>query len=229
MGIFSDNFYSWLAREHAAEKVAMDSTPFKEEEHPRAKKGDEEGGKFIKKPETLAKEDDRDNVSSSRAPQLPPTESNSHKPHYRALRDAQAKQVNGMGTFDLMTGAPITGRTSGYQVSFQEATTESPGHGSYISDDEYDRKVEAIGKELGARPELGHWDEDEISFHCESLDKALEVARRHNQEAIWNWSKGEPMFNPDFVGRLHYTDRDNHATKRYHAHKPISGKPQGTK
>lgn len=211
MGLYSDNYFSWLDRQFKAEKEAMDS--FNEEDHPRESKGGEKGGQFTKKPETLEKEDDRDKVDPKRTTSK-----------YRALRDAQAKKVTGMGTFDLMTGNPITNRTTGFQVSFQEATTESPDFGSYISDSEYDRKVEALSKELNAKPELGHWDEDEISFYVDSLEKAMEVARRHNQEAIWNYAKGEPVFNEDFVGRTHYKDRDNHSTKHYHEHKPISQK-----
>lgn len=206
MGLYSDNFYSWLCRQNDTDRQVMDSAEFKEQEHPREQEGSGKGGRFAKKPETLEKEDSIDNFNGS---------------YYRALRDAQAKKVKGMGTFNLKTGEPITDRSSGYQVSFQEATTESPEHGSYISDVEYDRKVEALKKEIGTEPELGHWDEDEISFHCDSLDKALEIARRHNQEAIWNWGKGEPIFNEDFVGRSHWVDRDNHATQRYHQHKSI--------
>lgn len=212
MGIFSDNFYSWLDRQHQAEKVAMDGD-FNEELHPREGKGASGGGRFKTKLETIENQD-----------LLDPTKASSGS-KYRKLRDAQASKLNDVGTFDLLTGKPITNRNSGYQVSFQEATTESPEHGSYISDEEYDRKVEALKKELGAEPELGHWDEDEISFHCESLEKALEVARRHNQEAIWNWGKGEPIMNEDFVGRTHWKDRNNHATKKYHSSKPNTTTP----
>ena len=215
MGIYSDNFYSWLDRQNAAEKAVVDALEFNEEQHPREGKGSGKGGQFTKKPETLAKEDDVDSID----PNQPKVKSK-----YRALRDAQAKKVNGMGTFNLQTGEPITNRNSGYQVSFQEATTESPEHGSYIPDEEYDRKVEALKKDIGSEPELGHWDEDEISFHCDSLEKALAIARRHNQEAIWNWAKGEPIMNEDFVGRTHWVDRNNHATKRYHPNKTIENK-----
>lgn len=217
MGAFSDNFYSWLDRQHAAEKAAMDGE-FKEELHPRESKGKEGGGRFTKKPETLEKED------SLNPTEAPAKKGNMKGSKYRALRDAQAKNCSGMGTFDLISGKPVH-HSSGYQVSFQEATTESTEHGSYIPDEEYDRKVEAIKKELGSEPALGHWDEDEISFHCNSLEKALAVARRHNQEAIWNWAKDEAIKNEDFVGRTHWTDRNNHATKKYHQSKPNPNTP----
>lgn len=210
MGIYGDNFYSWLERQNATERVAMDGN-FDETKIRREGKGSEKGGRFAKKPETLAKEDERDVLSPSKPP--------ISKSKYRGLRDAQAKKLSTMGTFDLITGE-AKNYDSGFQVSFQEATTESPNTGSYIPDEEYDRKVEALKKEIGTEPDLGHWDEDEISFHCESLEKAMEVARRHNQEAIWNWSKGEPIKNEDFVGRTHWVNGENRATKNYHAHKP---------
>ena len=202
-----DNFWSWFNRQPSEERVVLDAAVFKEEDHPRENKGSEGGGRFTKKPETLAKEDAIDILDPNK------------KSKYRGLRDAQAQKVKGKGTFNLLTGEPITNRHSGFQVSFQEATTESPNYGAYISDEEYDRKVEAIKKELGSEPELGHWDEDEISFHCLSLEKALEVARRHNQQAIWNWETNESVPNEDFVGRTHWVDRDNHDGKRYHEHK----------
>lgn len=211
MGAFSDNFYSWLDRQHAAEKAAMDGE-FKEELHPREIKGKEGGGRFTKKPETLEKED------SLKPTEAPAKKGNVKGSKYRALRDAQAKNCSGMGTFDLISGKPVH-HSSGYQVSFQEATTESADHGSYIPDEEYDRKVEALKKELDSKPDLGRFGEPEISFHVDSYDKAMEVARRFNQESIYDWSTHgttyECISNPDFVGRAHYADRDNHMGKNY--------------
>ena len=207
MGAFSDNFYSWLDRQHAAEKAAMDGE-FKEELHPRESKGSEGGGRFTKKPETLAKEDSRDEVS----PYAPPRKG------YRAQRDALAHKVTEDGTYDLATGKPVK-YEYGYQVSFQEETTERKGFPAYITDKEYDRKVEVLQKELDSKPDLGRFGEPEISFHVDSYDKAMEVARRFNQESIYDWSTHgttyECISNPDFVGRTHYADRDNHMGKNY--------------
>ena len=137
------------------------------------------------------------------------------------MRDAVAKQVGQDGTYVLATGKPISYKT-GYQVSFQEETTEKPGHGAYIDDDEYDRKVIALSKELDAEPDLGYFDgEAEISFHVEDFNKAMEVARRHNQHSIYLWATHGTTYeikkNPDFVGRTHYADRNNHEGKNYRA------------
>ena len=203
MGAFSDNFYSWLDSKHSAEKAAMDSATFKEEEHPREDKGGEGGGRFTKKPETYEKQDVAD---PNRAP------------NYRKRRDALAHKLTEDGTYDLTTGDPVSFE-SGFQVSFQEETTERKGHAAYIDDDEYDRKVEALSAELKAKPNLARFGEPELSFHVDSLEKALEVARRHNQESIFDWSTFKCIPNKDFVGRSHYADRDNHVGKNYHEHK----------
>lgn len=203
MGAFSDNFYSWLDREHAAEKASMDAATFKEEDHPREGKGGEGGGRFTKKAETYEKENVADPNRAA---------------NYRKRRDALAHKLTEDGTYDLTTGDPVSFE-SGFQVSFQEETTERKGHAAYIDDDEYDRKVEALSAELKAKPNLARFGEPELSFHVDSLEKALEVARRHNQESIFDWSTFKCIPNRDFVGRSHYADRDNHVGKNYHEHK----------
>lgn len=201
MGFFSDNFYSWLDREHTAEKTAMDAV-FREEDHPREGKGGEGGGRFARKPETYEKQD---------------TEDPNRKPNFRKRRDALAHKLKEDGTYDLTTGEPVS-YESGFQVSFQEETTERKGHAAYIDDDEYDRRVLALSSELKAKPNLARFGEPELSFHVDSLEKALEVARRHNQESIFDWSTFKCIPNKDFVGRAHYADRDNHVGKNYHEH-----------
>ena len=203
MGIYSDNFYSWLDRKFAEEKAVLDEK-FDESKHSREGKGSEKGGQFKTKPETIEKQDDIDP---------------DRKIHYRDIRDSLAHKLTEDGTFDLDTGEPVEFKT-GFQVSFQEETTERKGHGAYIDDDEYDRRVEVLSKELGAKPNLARFGEPEISFHVDSYDKAMEVARRHNQESIWDWAASDVISNKDFVGRTHYADRNNHSGKNYHQSKP---------
>lgn len=134
--------------------------------------------------------------------------------HYRDRRDALADKMKEDGTYDLDTGEPVS-FDEGYQVSFQEETTEREGHSAYKDTDEYDRLVIALSKESNAQPNLAKFGEPELSFHVSSLEKALEVARRHNQESIFDWSTFECIPNPDFVGRTHYADRNNHTGKNY--------------
>ena len=215
MGAFSDNFYSWWYGQRVAEKAALD-TAFDPSKHPRGNTKNK--GQFKEKPETAEKVD---LVSATSAPV--------RKGGYRQKRDAMSKKVTEDGTYDLETGAPITpdNRKKGYQVSFQEETTEREGYDAYITDEEYDRKVNAISAELGgARPELGRFGEPEISFCVKEKAKALEIARRHNQESIWDWEAMDTIANKDFVGEKHYADRDNRQSKHYHEHKPNSNAQQ---
>ncbi len=220
MGAFSDNYYSWLDRQHAAEKAAADkivADEWKSDDHPRGNPKNK--GQFSEKPETSEK---IDLVSASSSPK--------GKGDYRKRRDALAKKVTQDGTYDLDTGKPMSHEDEGgYQVSFQEETTERKGHAAYITDEEYDRRVEAISKELGgARPELGRFGEPEIGFHVKDKKKALEIARRHNQECIWDWEAMDIIANADFVGEKHYADRDNHQGKNYHEHKPNPNAPKSS-
>lgn len=229
MGAYSDNFYSWLERQNAVTKTAMDeSAPANGYTHPDGKPCHASTVKNCPKFKAEVHELEDAEVAyesieekkSNDSPTPPPTKHTG----YRALRDALAKSVTEDGTYDLTTGKPRSYET-GYQVSFQEETTERQGHDAYITDEEYDRKVEALKKELKVEPDLGRFGEPEVSFHVESKEKALELARRFNQESVYDWSTNgttyECISNPDFVGERHYADYDNHTSKRYHQHKPI--------
>ncbi len=202
----NDNFWSWLGRQPLSAKVAEDIVVFREEDHPR-EKGNGKGGRFATKPETIEKQDSLDVFSKK------------SKSYYRQLRDYWGRHVKNDGTFDMRNGREIVGRKDGYQVSFQEGTTEDPSHGSFIPGYQYDDLVERIREETGALPELGHWDgANEVCFCVKSLDDAMAIARRFNQEGVWNWKKSCFVRNPDFVGREHYKDGDDHTTTRYHKH-----------
>lgn len=217
----NDNFWSWLGRQPLSAKVAEDIVVFREEDHPR-EKGNGKGGRFATKPETIEEQDFLQVFSKN------------SKSYFRSLRDYWGIRVPKDGTYDLRTMKPIVGRKDGFQVSFQEDTTEDPSHGSFIPGYQYDEMVEKMMKETGSDPELGCWGgKAEISFKEKSFDKAMAMCRRFNQEGVWDWKNDTFVPNEDFVGREHYTDRDNHATKNYHKHKPLTkatstGQSQGT-
>ena len=70
MGVFSDNFYSWLEKEYAAEKAAMEtivSDEWKSEDHPRGNPKNK--GQFRKSEKTIEKENkevgEEDDLSDS--------------------------------------------------------------------------------------------------------------------------------------------------------------------
>ena len=60
MGIFSDNFYSWLNRGAIySDKPVMDANPeWDENKYKRGAAGSGKGGQFVTKPETIEKQDD---------------------------------------------------------------------------------------------------------------------------------------------------------------------------
>lgn len=140
---------------------------------------------------------------------------------FRKIRDEAAKRAKIKnpegGTFDLETGDDVIFKT-GYQVSFQEDTTEDSSHSHYLDDRHYDMLVENLTKELGARPNLGTFGKPEISWHVESKEKALEVARRHNQESIFKWDTYGTTFycppNVDFRGQDHSLSGVNEWTEK---------------
>lgn len=288
MGAFSDNFYSWLDRQHAEERAAMDeSVGYKHPDGSPCKAKNIENCPFYKKDIQEAEEiddlsktsevsreekletfekyrkealsgkyahyldgyiDDYDEISEEFNLALEEDDTETQEAllksikesarsansdedwgeyelkekHLRAKRNGAFKALKGFGrddgTYDLETVKPKH-YDSGYSVSFQEETTEEEGSPAYKTNEQYDRIVVALSRELNASPDLGVFSEPELSFHVDSLDKALEVARRHNQVSIWDWSASKEIPNKDFVGQLHYRDRDNHNTKRYHKHK----------
>lgn len=137
---------------------------------------------------------------------------------YRALRNAQNKKLAPFGTYDLRTGRPIEYKT-GYQVAFQEDTTEALDHDRYISGKDYDSLVERLSKECNSMPHLGTFGNPEISFHVESKDQAMAVARRFNQESIYDWSTHGKTYecfpNPDRRGIDHFLSGVNEFTDKF--------------
>lgn len=85
------------------------------------------------------------------------------------------------GTYDINTLQPVS-YDSGYQVTFSQI-------GDNYSDSEYAGKVNEFlsissdGKTLAGKFE----GTAEISFHCNSKQKAISLAKKYNQISIWDW------------------------------------------
>ena len=81
-------------------------------------------------------------------------------------------------------GKMYDGFANGFQVSFQTTNGEGfnpGGKARMMSDEEYDRTVEDLKKETGSEPYVGVFGGiPEISFRCDSLKQALDIARRYN-------------------------------------------------
>lgn len=112
---------------------------------------------------------------------------------YRLARNKWVKQLlsSDDGTFDLETGKPVE-YDSGFQVAFQTTASEKDGG---MSDEEYDRIVDDVVKQTGAKPELGCFEVPEISFHFEDRLQAIQMMEKYNQHSIWNWGKFRIVMN----------------------------------
>jgi len=108
------------------------------------------------------------------------------KSKYREMRNKFIRSLiekGEDGTYDLETGKPVS-YDNGAQVSFQTTSSEDGG----MSDEEYDKLVDSLSKETGSKPHLGSYGVPEISFRCDTLEKALELGRKYNQESVFSWS-----------------------------------------
>ena len=231
------NFYNWLHDRRTG--TAMDSD-FDESKVRRAPKG-KGGGQFAKKPETLAKEDQRDvldpvakierdatesekasvakgsepdggrfePVSPDELPTMKQTNSKYRGIRNRLFEDIERRKAAGEddldGTYVIddppphkvqhrgADGQMHDGFADGFQVSFQTTNGEGYNRGRkdlMMSDEEYDATVERLSSETGSPPYVGVFGGiPEVSFRCDTLDQAMDIARRHNQVSIANNAK----------------------------------------
>lgn len=131
---------------------------------------------------------------------LDPTfQSGGTKSKYRLMRNRHIADMieKDDGTFDLETGEPVSYET-GYQLAFQTTDSEKPGKPTFLTDEEYDAKVDELARQTGSKPHLGNFDVPEISFRSEDLEQAKDLAfKKYNQHSIWNWEKMDIIENDD--------------------------------
>lgn len=230
MGAFSDNFYSWLDRQNAAEKAAMDEgvgykhpdgTPCKakkQENCPFYKKDMKESVEIddlktpseVSKVETIATPEEMEDIEKGGNPNhekfenvkpedLATMSEGSTNSRYRKKRNDEFRRLVSEGrggTFNLENpDAPIDPPlTSGYMVTFQTTNGEGfdmSNDSLFISDEQYDKKVDEWKKKSGGRAFLGVFgDIPEISFCVEDLKTAIKLAEENNQIAIWDVAMG---------------------------------------
>ena len=59
---------------------------------------------------------------------------------------------------------------------------------TFLTDEEYDAKVEELARQTGSKPHLGNFDVPEISFHTDDFELAKDLAfNQYNQHSIWDW------------------------------------------
>lgn len=94
------------------------------------------------------------------------------------LRDSRYED----GTYDIVTMQQVE-YGGGYQVTFWQI-------GDNYSDGEYADKVrEFLGLSSDGRTMAGKFKGDpEISFHVNSVDEAIRLAKKYNQISVWDWA-----------------------------------------
>ena len=105
------------------------------------------------------------------------------------------------GTYDLATMKRIN-YSDGYQVTFWQI-------GDNYSNAEYADKVnEFLDASTDRVASAGKYGGDpEVSFHVSSLPEAMRLAKKYNQDSIFDWSAGEIIDNPDGDGINHNAGR----------------------
>lgn len=158
----------------------------------------------------------------------------STKSKYRNARNAVYKQIKdfnlGDGSYVIgdppkkvthkVDGEDKPGFADGYQVSFQTTNGEGFDRESkdlMMSDEDYDKTVEDLSAETGSDPYVGLFGGvPEISFRCETLEQAMDIARRYNQISIANNAQiAQEMFDDDmtFPHNPEYNWRENQVFK----------------
>ena len=126
-----------------------------------------------------------------------PATKGEHLDAIRALGDDRYPD----GTYDLATMAKVDYR-DGYQVTFWQI-------GDNYSDGEYAEKVneflDASSDRIASAGKYGG--DPEVSFHVKDLSVAMGLAKKYNQDSIFDWGSGETIDNPDGDGINHSTRR----------------------
>lgn len=85
-------------------------------------------------------------------------------------------------------GEMLDGYADGFQVSFQ--TTNGEGfdrlrENLLMPDSEYDKTVDELSRETGSEPVVGIFGGiPEVSFRCDTMEQAMEIAKKYNQVSI---------------------------------------------
>ena len=161
---------------------------WKESDHPRDENGQfASGGGGGNAPKQKNK---GESISASTAaPEEKRTSFKETESKYRKMRNNLCDTLKDKpdGTYDPETGKPISFK-DGYQVAFQTSVSEDLDDEGYVSDEDYDRIVEELCKRTGSPAYVGKFDVNEISFHCETMEEAMDIAKKYNQHSIMDWA-----------------------------------------
>ena len=106
------------------------------------------------------------------------------------------------GTYDFETGKPKS-YPNGYSVSFHQNEPDENGkwksdYGRY-SEKDYDKNVSDLVNETGGELNIGYFaGTPEVSVWVKDFATAVKMAKKHNQNSIWDWEKQDVWINPDY-------------------------------
>lgn len=95
-----------------------------------------------------------------------------------------------IGTYNYHTGE-LVNLSDGYMVTFHQNEPDEQGHykshfGRY-SEEEYDKLANDFAKDNDAEIFIGVFDDEpEISFKVKTLEQAIKLMLKHNQDSVWD-------------------------------------------
>ena len=124
----------------------------------------------------------RDKGSGASKPKVP-----SKQRHTDAIRKLESPDYS-EGTYDLDNLEPVT-YPDGFQVTFCQI-------GDDYSDEEYEEKVEEFKKASSdGKSSAGKYEgTPEVSFHVESREEAVRLAKKYNQISVYDWKTDNLIF-----------------------------------
>lgn len=159
---------------------------FKESDHPRDK-----GGKFTSK-----------GGGESGTSEKGQTEEKKYKKveFKRVMKKLAEYKDKGAGSYSYETGEPVK-KTEGYFVSFHQNEPDENGkfksHFGKYTEDSYDQEANDFINGNKLEPVVGNYDSDpELSGWTMDREKAMELAKKYNQESIYDAELGEVILNP---------------------------------
>lgn len=159
---------------------------FKESDHPRDK-----GGKFTSK-----------GGGESGASEKGKTEEKTYKKtEFNGVMKKLAEYKDkGAGSYSYETGDPVE-KTEGYFVSFHQNEPDENGkfksHFGKYTEESYDQEANDFINGNKLEPVVGNYDSDpELSGWTMDREKAMELAKKYNQESIYDAEMGEIILNP---------------------------------
>lgn len=95
-----------------------------------------------------------------------------------------------IGTYNYHTGE-LVNLSDGYMVTFHQNEPDEQGHykshfGRY-TEEEYDKLANDFAKDNDAEIFIGVFDDEpEISFKVKTLEQAIKLMLKHNQDSVWD-------------------------------------------